>query len=258
MRSITQYHEYIYKAKASAMRAAKNAVGHRFLVAAPELGNRFEGHITIDESMIAVEAHEGGWRWLYTFNLGDVIVEVLDGDGPVIQTLFGEVCHRPDCSTPAASILQGIGIMIARYIARVVQVRANTFHDTPERIVFKLERVDAIYLPAIKYACDVHGFILNEWLERYEKCREAVRQAEAGQYTVNADTTEQWLWMAKNLGMDVSAARERLAIIEAEGVESPVSQPAPAPAHECGERFTSYTAQYLARGPHEHAYQKVE
>lgn len=106
MRIITQHSTYIYKSKSSAMRAARNAVGHQYLVEAPELGSRFDGVIPVTKEMISVEPLGDGWRWSYTFYLSDVLVRVRHADGNVADVRYGEVAHWKDATTPGDPIVQ--------------------------------------------------------------------------------------------------------------------------------------------------------
>ena len=100
MRTITQYSQHVYTTKASAKRAALNAVCSTYLVDDPELRNRFDGEITIDSDMIDVVAVGNGWQWSYTFDLYDVVVKVRHADGTIEHTRYANVAHWQDATTP--------------------------------------------------------------------------------------------------------------------------------------------------------------
>ncbi len=81
---ITQYYRYIYKRKASAMRAAKN-MAQRSLTPYSwgfacwddaEIRRGFQGYIRFTPDMIVIEQHSDGWRWGVSCKRGDVLVWV--------------------------------------------------------------------------------------------------------------------------------------------------------------------------------------
>ena len=98
MRYVTEHSDHVYTTKSSAMRAARNEVGHSYVVETPELENRFDGVIPITTDMISVESCEGGWRWSYTFNLADVIVRVRHADGGIADVRYADVAHWQDAT----------------------------------------------------------------------------------------------------------------------------------------------------------------
>lgn len=105
MRTLTKYSEHLYTTRASAMRAARNALGRNYPLKdseVPELRNRFDGDITIGTDMIGTEACEGGWgwRWMYTFDLGDVSVRVRYADGTIADVRYADVAHWQDATHP--------------------------------------------------------------------------------------------------------------------------------------------------------------
>lgn len=116
MRYVTEYSDHVYTAKSSAMRAARNAVGHSYLVETPELRNRFDGVISITADMISVEPCEGGWRWGYTFDLADVIVRVRHADGEIADVRYADVAHWQDASTPVDDALRTLAMEALTYL----------------------------------------------------------------------------------------------------------------------------------------------
>lgn len=103
MRTITQYSERIYATKSSAMRAVTNAIGRTYAVEDPNVNRRFgAGEITVSSAMVDVNACEGGWRWSYTYNLADVMVEVRDEDGTRRKARYADVRNWIDAVTPPA------------------------------------------------------------------------------------------------------------------------------------------------------------
>lgn len=116
MRYVTEYSDHVYTAKTSAMRAARNAVGHSYLVESPELRNRFDGEIRVTADMISVESCEGGWRWGYTFDLADVIVRVRHADGEIADVRYADVAHWQDACTPVDDALHVLAMEAQTYL----------------------------------------------------------------------------------------------------------------------------------------------
>lgn len=116
MRYITKHIDHVYTTKSSAMRAARNAVGHSFLVESPEMENRFDGVIRITTDMISVESCEGGWRWAYTFDLADVTVRVHHADGSIADVRYADVAHWQDAYTPVDDSLHSLAMEALTYL----------------------------------------------------------------------------------------------------------------------------------------------
>lgn len=125
MRTITQFSQHVYTTKASAKRAALNAVGSTYLVEDPELRNRFDGEITIGTDMIDVMAVGNCWQWSYTFDLYDVLVRVRYADGTIADVRYAEVAHWRDATTPPAEPEENPVHVAARRVANYLRDRAN-------------------------------------------------------------------------------------------------------------------------------------
>lgn len=129
MRTISAFSGHIYTTKASAMRAARNAVGHQYVVEAPELGSRFDGVITIGMDMIDVMAVGNGWQWNYTFDLADVLVKVRYADGTIDDVRYAEVAHWQDATTPPAESAPNPVHEVARQVQTYLRARDNAESD---------------------------------------------------------------------------------------------------------------------------------
>lgn len=116
MRYVTEHSDHVYTTKPSAMRAARNEVGHSYVVETPELENRFDGVIPITTDMINVESCEGGWRWSYTFNLADVIVRVRHADGEIADVRYADVAHWQDATHPCDEGVRIVSAQAADYL----------------------------------------------------------------------------------------------------------------------------------------------
>ena len=110
---VTYTDNRIYDTKEEASAAARDAIGKPYAVDAPEFDCRFSGKIIITEKMLFVGRAFccPGWRWSYTFELGEVLVEV-----PATKDVYDEstllvpykwVKHWPDSSEPCGYLMEG-------------------------------------------------------------------------------------------------------------------------------------------------------
>lgn len=134
MRLITKYSPHTYKTKQSALRAACNAVGEKYLVDEMELQNRFDGLITVTADMVNVVAVAGGWQWTYTYDLSDVVVEIFVGDGVKCGVAYAEVAHWKDARTPVSDVVMLAGTSVEAYLRALdVMESIEALHDAYDR-----------------------------------------------------------------------------------------------------------------------------